>query len=652
VHDLSSRPINPVAVLKGLIHRQLLRLLDDPNSQDKLEKLRETLKWDYKVEKKSQKIVNSVNAKWWDYYKSRGHKSEIGLLIRQKISESLSAQIAQETVWVLLSESNNRLKMTSETTTDDNLSQLLKENENLAQELTRELKTKENEGFNNTASEIVNKSTELAKIPESVSNLGERLSSFRKGFDNIALDISHKNTEIVSEVTSLADNLQMTKENIPDSILHLITKSKDIAYNTGLSLGFNFGKLEPSVCNKVCEIAEKDLSFSSGLGVALGFTFNSLSKDSEERILQMADVNPHFSFAFGNSLSRGYAHLDKDKRQRITELAERNSLFARALGGDVFKYLENQVHSKVTYRKIEVSNLPFSLDTDIGFLFKPQEILKPQERPIVKHGNYRIHVEGEINVPEVTLEIVELDIISIKLDSISIKLSLSNSQTGALGRTTVSGHIPWRMKYDIINSLEGIKNPDFISKNRVEIKPKNTSKYVGNGRFECLLYLAARPEVLDEIDYVTYILHPTFEEAIHEVYDSKSGFSIALSVWGEFRIHIKVNYKDGNIDLLSHMLRLEPETVLTVKRGEKFKIELESNRSTGYGWHLAHFNNSILKHISSEFVPKIPNQIGKTGIEQFNFEAAREGTTGIRLVYRRAEEREAIKSNDIFVNVI
>jgi inhibitor of cysteine peptidase len=99
------------------------------------------------------------------------------------------------------------------------------------------------------------------------------------------------------------------------------------------------------------------------------------------------------------------------------------------------------------------------------------------------------------------------------------------------------------------------------------------------------------------------------------------------------------------------MSKREEHHGLTVMQGEKFKIELRSNPSTGYRWHLAFFNNSILKLISSEFVPNLTNQIGSSGIERFNFEATKEGRTSIKIVYKRAWEKQAMKSNEYFVNV-
>ncbi|MFL6492196.1 MAG: protease inhibitor I42 family protein [Nitrososphaera sp.] len=61
----------------------------------------------------------------------------------------------------------------------------------------------------------------------------------------------------------------------------------------------------------------------------------------------------------------------------------------------------------------------------------------------------------------------------------------------------------------------------------------------------------------------------------------------------------------------------------TVRQGEKFTIELQSNPSTGYRWHLLYFDKSILNLISSEFATKPRNQIGTAAIQRFKFEATK-----------------------------
>ena len=84
---------------------------------------------------------------------------------------------------------------------------------------------------------------------------------------------------------------------------------------------------------------------------------------------------------------------------------------------------------------------------------------------------------------------------------------------------------------------------------------------------------------------------------------------------------------------------------------DKFKIEVESNPSTGYRWHVIFFNQDMLKLISSEFVCELTNQIGGLRRELFNFEAKKKGRTSIKLVYKRTWEKQPMKSKEYFVNV-
>jgi inhibitor of cysteine peptidase len=100
------------------------------------------------------------------------------------------------------------------------------------------------------------------------------------------------------------------------------------------------------------------------------------------------------------------------------------------------------------------------------------------------------------------------------------------------------------------------------------------------------------------------------------------------------------------------MSEREEHHALTVRRGERFKIELDSNPTTGYRWHILFLDKTILKLISSEFVPHIANQIGSAGIERFDFQASKEGTTSIKMAYKRVWEEETMKSNEFCVNVI
>ena len=91
------------------------------------------------------------------------------------------------------------------------------------------------------------------------------------------------------------------------------------------------------------------------------------------------------------------------------------------------------------------------------------------------------------------------------------------------------------------------------------ITASNTSRALGNGRWEWTVFLTAPPQVLRQIDCVEYTLHPTFPQPIRRVCaigDTSRPFSLTASGWGEFQIRIRVFMKRGNPVELTHDLRL------------------------------------------------------------------------------------------------
>jgi inhibitor of cysteine peptidase len=83
------------------------------------------------------------------------------------------------------------------------------------------------------------------------------------------------------------------------------------------------------------------------------------------------------------------------------------------------------------------------------------------------------------------------------------------------------------------------------------------------------------------------------------------------------------------------------EKQLTVKLGEKFRIKLESNPSTGYTW-LPEFDSEFLKLVMNKYYStKEKNEIpivGKPGIQKFTFKAVKTGETKITMAYARPWE--------------
>lgn len=67
---------------------------------------------------------------------------------------------------------------------------------------------------------------------------------------------------------------------------------------------------------------------------------------------------------------------------------------------------------------------------------------------------------------------------------------------------------------------------------------------------------------LEKVDYVEYILHPTFKNPVRKITDRGSGFRLSTSGWGVFLLRAIVHFKDGSTRNLSHslVLRRDPAT--------------------------------------------------------------------------------------------
>ena len=88
-----------------------------------------------------------------------------------------------------------------------------------------------------------------------------------------------------------------------------------------------------------------------------------------------------------------------------------------------------------------------------------------------------------------------------------------------------------------------------------EINTGNTARYLRSGGAEWQAFIAAETNTLNEIQYVEYILHPTFTNPVRRIFSRKNGFLLSSSGWGTFTIRINVVFKDGSTRYLEHMLR-------------------------------------------------------------------------------------------------
>jgi len=85
---------------------------------------------------------------------------------------------------------------------------------------------------------------------------------------------------------------------------------------------------------------------------------------------------------------------------------------------------------------------------------------------------------------------------------------------------------------------------------------ENDSTPRGDDLWGWSVWVAGPDEQLDEIESVTYRLHPTFRNPTQRVTDRASNFKLKSSGWGEFSIRATVATKDGEKIQLERWLQL------------------------------------------------------------------------------------------------
>jgi transcription initiation factor IIF auxiliary subunit len=80
--------------------------------------------------------------------------------------------------------------------------------------------------------------------------------------------------------------------------------------------------------------------------------------------------------------------------------------------------------------------------------------------------------------------------------------------------------------------------------------------YQGDDWWDWWVWVEGPDEVLDEVAFVEYTLHPTFPNPVRTVRDRTTKFRLDTRGWGVFTIYVKVVAKDGSAVMLSHALEL------------------------------------------------------------------------------------------------
>jgi len=94
----------------------------------------------------------------------------------------------------------------------------------------------------------------------------------------------------------------------------------------------------------------------------------------------------------------------------------------------------------------------------------------------------------------------------------------------------------------------------------MDVVVKNTSSFIGKGRWQWTLYVDAKQDVLEKIKCVEYTLHSTYSNPIQVVCERGSNpaqsFALPGDGWGEFDVGVKVTFADRPPQSYVHRLTL------------------------------------------------------------------------------------------------
>lgn len=85
----------------------------------------------------------------------------------------------------------------------------------------------------------------------------------------------------------------------------------------------------------------------------------------------------------------------------------------------------------------------------------------------------------------------------------------------------------------------------------------NTAKYI-NGYYSWTLFIKADEDTLQNIDHVEYTLDPSFPEPVRvvKVRGGQCAFAFSATSWGEFKVKVKIVFKNGSTEELTYLLNL------------------------------------------------------------------------------------------------
>jgi inhibitor of cysteine peptidase len=125
---------------------------------------------------------------------------------------------------------------------------------------------------------------------------------------------------------------------------------------------------------------------------------------------------------------------------------------------------------------------------------------------------------------------------------------------------------------------------------------------------------------------------PSFAATVYDVASGSPGVVLPSDV---------TEQEDANNNDENPIVGKDDPKNITIKQGEQFAIQLESNPTTGYEW-IPEFNDSIINLTSHSFESWQPGMPGASGNDTFAFDGLSHGQTNLEFTYKRSWEKEIV----------
>ena len=90
----------------------------------------------------------------------------------------------------------------------------------------------------------------------------------------------------------------------------------------------------------------------------------------------------------------------------------------------------------------------------------------------------------------------------------------------------------------------------------MSLRVQQKSQYQGKDRWKWSVWIEGPAKELAQVDSVIYTLHPTFRNPVQIFKDRARKFRLDSAGWGEFKINVAINRKDGKVLKREHWLKL------------------------------------------------------------------------------------------------